>query len=145
VRVRHELEIRAPLERVWELTVDVESWPDVTPTVTAVERLDAGPLCVGSRTRLEQPGQPPRVWTVTALEPRRRFAWSTRLLGTTMTGAHELEPTQAGTRNALSVELTGRGSGLLGLLLRLPIARAIARENEGFRAAAESTPHPRDD
>lgn len=138
MEVRHELEIEAPLERVWALTVAVEDWPRITPTVTAVERLDDGPLRIGSRARLEQPGQPSRVWTVTALEPPHRFAWSTRLLGHTMTGVHELEATDVGTRNELSVELTGGASILLGLLLRVPIARAIARENEGFRAAAES-------
>ena len=138
MRVQHVLEIDAPLERLWALTVAVEGWPGFTPTVTSAKRLDEGPLRVGSRVRLKQPGQPARVWTVTVLEPRRRFAWSTRLLGTTLTGVHELTETVPGARNVLRVELTGWTSGLLGALLRVPIARAIARENEAFRTAAES-------
>ncbi|MGE0708085.1 MAG: SRPBCC family protein [Planctomycetota bacterium] len=136
MKIEHALEIAAPVARVWALTVAVEGWPAVTPTVTGVERLDAGPLQVGSRVRLEQPGQPPRVWTVTALEPERRFAWATRMLGVEMTGVHELEGTERGTRNVLRVELRGWSSWLVGALLRVPIARAIAQENEGFRRAA---------
>jgi len=133
--IQHVLEIEASIERLWALTVAVEDWPTFTPTVTSVARLDAGPLGVGSRVRLKQPGQPLRVWTVTELEPPRRFAWSTRLLGCTMTGVHELLPTDAGTRNVLRVELAGWTAGLVGLMLRGPIARAIATENEAFKAA----------
>ena len=144
MRIEHALEIQAPLERLWALTAQVVDWPRITPTVTDVEPLDDGPLRVGSRFRLKQPGQPLRVWTVTALEPQRRFAWSTRLLGLVMTGVHELVATDTGTRNVLRVELTGWGATLVGLLLRMPISRAIARENEGFRVAAESSPHPID-
>jgi len=143
MRIEHALEIHAPPERLWALTARVEDWPRITPTVTSVEALDDGALRVGSRFRLKQPGQPPRVWTVTTLEPGRRFAWSTRLLGCTMTGIHELQATDAGTRNVLRVELTGWSAGLVGFLLRVPIARAIARENEGFRVAA-GLPHPTD-
>ena len=120
------------------MTLDVENWPAFTPTVTAVERREEGPLRVGSQVRLTQPGQPPRLWTVTALEPQRRFAWSTRLLGMVMTGVHELEPTESGTRSVLRVELNGWASFLFGAVVRRPIARAIAQENEGFRDAAEA-------
>jgi uncharacterized membrane protein len=142
VKVEHALEIEASLDRLWALTVAIEDLPEFTPTVTSVERLDDGPLRVGSRARLKQPGQPPRVWTVTALEPRRRFEWSTRLLGITMTGVHELAATDLGTRNVLRVELSGWASSVVGVLLRAPIGRAIARENEGLRMAAEAGPRP---
>lgn len=142
MKIEHVSEIEAGLDRLWALTVAIEEWPRYTPTVTSVQRLDDGPLRVGSRALLKQPGQPPRVWTVTVLEPRRRFEWSTRLFGITMTGVHELKATDAGTLNVLRVELSGWASGLAGLLLRTPIRRAIARENEGFRIAAETDPGP---
>jgi len=36
--------------------------------MTSVERLDDGPITLGSRARVKQPGQRPAVWTVTELE-----------------------------------------------------------------------------
>ncbi|HBP19265.1 MAG TPA: hypothetical protein DEA08_15935 [Planctomycetes bacterium] len=133
MEIEHTREIAAPLERLWALTVAVERWPTITPTVTGVERLDEGALQVGSRARLKQPGSPARVWTVTQLEPQRRFAWSTRVLGSKMTAVHELEATETGTRNRLRVEV----SAWLGFLLRRPIAQALAAENEAFARCAE--------
>ena len=132
MEIEHSREIAAPVARVWALTVAIDDWPTITPTVTGVERLDEGPLQVGSRARLKQPGSPARVWTVTELEPERRFAWSTRVLGTTMTATHELEATHEGTRNRLRVEV----SAWLGFLLRRPIAQALAAENEAFACFA---------
>lgn len=136
MRIEHSLDIPAPVATVWDLTTDVERLPDLSPTMTSVERLDGGPLSVGSRVRIRQPGQPARTWTVTELDPERRFEWSTTALGSTMTGVHELQPIDGGTRNTLAVELDGWSSRLVGALLRGTFRRAIAKENEGFRTAA---------
>lgn len=137
MRVEHSLDIDAPVARVWELTLDVESWPNHTPTMTSVERLGGLPLEVGSEVRIKQPGQRERVWTVRKLEPQSRFVWSARAMGTTMTATHELAETATGTRQTLSVELDGGLSGVIGALISRPIAKALAAENQGFKAAAE--------
>jgi uncharacterized membrane protein len=137
MRLEHSIEIAAPVDRVWDLTTDVEAWPDYTPTMDRVERLDDGPIAVGSQARIKQPSQGERVWTVTALEPRRRFAWSTRAMGTRMTGGHHLEESGAATKQTLTIDIEGKLAPLVGLLLRMPIRKAIRQENEGFKAAAE--------
>ena len=66
MKLENVMHIGAPVEVVWALTEDVEAWPDVTPTMTSVERLEDGPLAVGSQASIKRPGQGARVWTVTA-------------------------------------------------------------------------------
>ena len=137
--ITNELIIDAPVERVWALTADVESWPATTPTMTSVERLDDGPIRVGSRARIKQPRQPSRVWTVTSLEPGSLFAWETRILGVRMIGSHRLGDAGDGRcRNTLGVELIGRFAGLIETLSRRQLLAAITTENQGFRQAAET-------
>jgi len=141
MRIESVLNIDAPVERIWGLTLDVESWPEHTPTMTSVERLDQGPMAVGSAVRIKQPAQRERVWTVSELEPSSRFAWSARFMGTTMTATHALVPSVSGTTQTLSVDIDGRFSRLVGALIGRPIAKALATENLGFKTAAEGTPH----
>jgi uncharacterized membrane protein len=137
MKIENSIEIKAPVADVWDLTVDVEAWPEHTPTMTSVERLDSGPLEVGSQALVKQPGQRAKVWTVTALDPGHRFAWSTKAMGVDMTGAHVLDATESGTTNTLTIEMEGRLSSLVGSLFGRPIAKAIAQENKGFKTAAE--------
>jgi uncharacterized membrane protein len=136
--IETDLAIAAPAPRVWDLTIDVERWPSLTPTITDVSRLDEGELRLGSSAKVVQPWQRPAVWTVTELEPGAVFAWRTKVATVTMTGRHVITPTADGCVNALSVELSGFGSGLLGRLAGSRIRQAIETENQGFKAAAES-------
>lgn len=138
MKIQHTLDIAAPPSRVWELTIDVESLPDHTPTMSSVTLLDPAPVAVGSTARIKQPGQRAKVWTVTQVEPNKRFSWNTTSSGMVMTASHDLVETPTGTTNTLTVEMDGLLAPVLGLLLRWPIGRAIAAENEGFKAAAES-------
>ena len=49
----HVLQIAAPVEVVWDVTVDVDRWSEWTPTVEAVRRVDEGPFDVGSTAVLK--------------------------------------------------------------------------------------------
>jgi uncharacterized membrane protein len=130
--------IAAPVELVWRLTEDIESWPAITPTVTGVERLDDGTLHVGSTARLEQPGLPPKVWTVTRIEPNTLFEWETRIYGVRFTGRHQLAASDNGCRNTLVLDLTGPGAGLLGTLAGKKLRKSLAAENAAFKNRAET-------
>ena len=132
----HSTVISAPPSVVWRLTTDVERWPSFMPTVQAVERLEPGPLHVGSSARVKQPGQTAAVWTVSTIAPETEFTWETRRMGLRMIGRHVLKPDGAGTRNTLSIEVTGRGAGLFAALFGRMIARVIHRENAAFQQAA---------
>ena len=137
--IQHTLTIPAPVDTVWALTIDVERWPQVMPTVTRVDRPDDGPLSVGSSARLEQPGLRPAVWTVKTFEPGRRFAWTSRLLGASIVGRHDIEPVPDGVRNTLTLELGGLRGRLIGTLFGNRLRATLATENESFRRAALAT------
>lgn len=129
--------IAAPPDLVWSVTLEIEKWPEWTPTVTSAARLDDGPLAVGSSARLKQPGQPEAIWTVTELLPGERFSWETRRAGLHFIGTHQIAAEGNGTRNTLIVEAHGALSLLLWPVLRLGIRKAIADENRGLKRRCE--------
>ena len=143
MRVEHTIRIEAPPERVWEVTRDVERWPEWTPTVTSVGLVGEGPFGLGSVARIRQPLQPESEWVVTEYAEGRRFAWETRRRGLRMTGTHDLSAEGSGTRNTLSLDAGGVLAALLWPVLRLAIRRALADENRGLKARCEQTARDR--
>ena len=147
MRYQDELLIQAPIERVWALTLDVERWPDATPTITEVARLDDGPFGIGSQARIKQPAQSARVWTVTRLEEPVCFEWETTVGPIRLRGGHHLSAEGDGCRNRLTLDIRGFGS----LLHAPPAARiyphSLPTELAGFNdvAGAGDGPGPRQD
>jgi hypothetical protein len=136
MKIENTLDIAASVASVWAATIDIEGLPSLTPTVTSVERLDTGPLAVGSKARLKQPAQGAKVWTVTHMDTNQYFAWETKIAGCCMIGSHALTPTDAGCRNHIAITITGFGSGLLSRLAGASIRKALATENAGFARVA---------
>ena len=93
MRFDHSSTIQAAPERVWEVFSNVERWPDWTPTVDSVERLDAGRIHVGARTRIRQPKLPVAVWEVTELKEGEYFEWVSKAPGIKTTGGHRVVST----------------------------------------------------
>jgi uncharacterized protein YndB with AHSA1/START domain len=92
-------DVDASADLVFAVLTDVERWPEWTPTVTRVERLDGSslPLAISSRMRVVQPKVPPAEWTVTALEAGR---------GSPVADAHATtsNPRRRGSASSLSAE-----------------------------------------
>lgn len=109
-------EVNAPAADVWTMLSDVEHWPDWTPTVTTVTRLDGGPLAVGSRARIKQPKLGSVVWTVTDMQPGRGFAWEARTGGAVTVGEHWLASSDG---QPIGVTLAIRQSGPMAWLASL--------------------------
>ena len=137
----HTQEIDAPTEVVWGLATDVESWPDFMPTVTSVERLEEGPLRLGARAMIKQPGQRRALWTVVEFTPGRTFSWESRRRGMAMTGTHRVEPEAGGTRNTLTLTMSGPLAPVLGPLLAPLMRRVLVTENACFAERAQSRAH----
>lgn len=132
------IDVAASPERVWELLIDVERWPEWTKSVSKVRPLDDGALAVGSRVEISQPRIPTGTYTVTSLEPGRAFTWEQRKPGSAVAAHHECVPLpDGGTRVELSVVMSGAVGGLVGRLYRKLTERYLALEAAGLKARAE--------
>lgn len=121
-------------DRLWALVSDLPAWDEMLPTIDSVRRLDAeeGPIGVGSRFTVSQPGLPTAVYEVTEWSPGRSFAW-------VATASHAVEHHGTGSRLSLSIEWTGPLAGLARLLLRRKSRRMVESEAETFAHLAQ---HP---
>lgn len=131
-------DIEAPADRVWQVMSDIDRWHEWTPSITSVTRLGGGGFTVGSRVAIRQPKLPRALWTVSAIEPGRSFAWVSTAPGVRVVGRHAVEPTGAGSRATLSLTLEGPFGGLLGWLTRGITERYIAFEAAGLKARSEN-------
>ncbi len=132
------IDVAAPPDRVWDVLVDVERWPEWTDSVSGIRLLDAGPLAVGSRVEISQPRIPTGTYTVTALEPGSAFTWEQRRPGSTVSAHHTCAPLpDGGTRVGLGVVMSGALGGIVGRLYRRLTERYLATEAAGLKARAE--------
>jgi hypothetical protein len=138
---RHIVEIQVPTARVWSALLDVERWPEWSTSVTRVQRLDIGPLTLGSRTRIWQPRLLPAVWRVTSLDQKRQtFAWTTTSLGVKILARHEVEAIGSLSRVTLSLDYSGILGPVMARLLHDLNLDYLAREANGLRAYCEPPP-----
>jgi uncharacterized membrane protein len=131
------VDIDAPPEKVFAVLCDVERWPEWTPTMSRVQRLDKGPLAVGSSAQVRQPKLRPAVWQVTEFEDNRNFTWTTRSPGLRMKAGHLVEPRGGSSRVALSFEITGLIAPLVSRLYGSLIEQYVATEAQGLKKRSE--------
>jgi uncharacterized membrane protein len=136
---RYLAEIFAHPEKVWEVLVDLEHWPQWTPTVTRVARLETGPLTVGSRARIWQPRLMTTVWRVTTLDANAGiFIWQTGRPGIRITASHHVEHAAGGSTR---LTLTLHYGGLLGPLMAWQLKHLnweyLTKEAQGLKRHCE--------
>jgi uncharacterized membrane protein len=132
------VDIAAAPARVWEVMSDVGRWPEWTPSVTSIKRLDTGPFAIGSRVVIRQPRFPPAWWKITAIEPGRSFTWTSIAPGMRVEARHQVDAAPGGSRATLSLELQGLFGGLFGRLTRGITERYLAFEGRGLKARSEN-------
>jgi len=132
------VDIDAPPEKVFAVLCDVEHWPEWTATMTNVQRLDKGPLAVGSRAQVRQPRLRPAVWQVTEFEDNRNFTWTTRAPGLRMKAGHLVEPRGSGSRVALTFEMSGPIAPLMSRVYGNLIEQYVTTESQGLKKHSEA-------
>ena len=132
------VDARADLASAWAAITDVRSWPHWTASVTSVELLGDGPLRLGSRARVKQPGMQALVWEVTEFRDREEFTWTNSSPGVRTVGRHLLRPNDDGsTRITLELQQSGPLAGLIGAFLGRRNVRYLDLEAAGLKAASE--------
>jgi hypothetical protein len=126
-------DIPATPDRVWAILADIERWPEWTPSVSRIRRLDRGPLGVGSRARIHQPRLLPATWRIVELAEGRRFTWVTGGPGIHAVADHSVEPIERGSRVTLSVRFEGLLASLVARLTRDLNRRYLELEAAGLR------------
>ncbi len=138
MRYEQAIDVAAPPHIPWSILLDVGRWSEWMPSVSAVERLDAGELAIGSRTKVKQPALRPAVWTVTRLnEPTPTtpgsFVWVSTTPGLVITGTHIVSPVgDAASRVVLGIDQRGLLAGLVGRLYGARTRRYLATEAAGL-------------
>jgi hypothetical protein len=116
--IRASASSAATPDRLWSLASDVERWGDRLPTVNRVRPLGDGPIGVGSRFEIRQPGLPKAVWQVTDWQQEARcFTWVSTSPGLRSTAVHAVHDEGSGSRLELSLEWSGPMAGALERLI----------------------------
>jgi len=132
------IEINAPRDRVWQVTTDVEAWPKWAPAMERIRREDTGDFKLGSTALIKQKQMPETRWTVTEIDPGKRFAWQTRVLGMDMLATHIIIPGDRAVTNLLRIEMHGLLIKLLGPIMKALVAKSLKLENQGLKHYCES-------
>ncbi|MBQ1073597.1 SRPBCC family protein [Micromonospora sp. C31] len=131
-------EVAAEAGRVWAVWLDVERWPEWTPSVRRALRGEPGPLAMGATARLEQPKLRPAVWRVTELTEGRSFSWVSGSPGVHTLGEHRVLPLPDGrSRVELALTQTGPLAGPVGWLYGDLMRRYLRMEADGLRRRCE--------
>jgi uncharacterized membrane protein len=133
------VQIQAPPEAVWTALTDVQGWPQWTDSIREVRWIDDRGMRIGARARIEQPGTPTLVWTVSEIDAGRGFTWETSSPGVTTVGTHVVRAAgEDGSTLTLGLKQSGALSGLVKALFGGRTRKYVQMEADGLKRAAES-------
>ena len=136
-------DIDAPAARVWQVWMDLERWPEWTPTMTSVTRLEKGMFRTGSSVRIKQPRLPEAVWRVSSLTPEKNFTWAARSGGVTTTARHVVTAREGGGCTAEShVVQRGPFAWMAKLFFGRLTKQYVEEEARGLKQRCEAEPSP---
>lgn len=136
--IRHSTFIESPTHRIWAAATEIDTWSAWAPTVQSARRLDKGRLGIASLARIKQPMQSSATWTVTAFEDGIFFAWESTGRFLRMRASHELVSHGSGTKQILTLRLSGPLAWSTALFLAPFIRIALGQVNRGLKHWCEA-------
>jgi hypothetical protein len=136
--IQDSVSINAPLDVVWDVTVDVDSWHEWSPTVTSIKRIEPGEFGMDKSAVVKQPQMPELIWRVTQYIPLTEFTWTTQMPGLSMTGSHLISREGDATISVLTLNMTGILSVIAAIGLRARAVKTLKVENAGLKTRCES-------
>jgi hypothetical protein len=138
--IARTVHVDAEPDEVWRVLIDVERWPESTPSISGVRRLEQGELRIGSRAAIRQPRFPEVIWTVNRYVPGVEFVWESKSPGIRSTGFHSVAPGASGGADlALRIRQEGLFVLLFGWWLRGIDIRYLEMEARGMKQRAEAS------
>ncbi|CAL9567491.1 hypothetical protein SUDANB121_04788 [Nocardiopsis dassonvillei] len=119
---------------VWRVLSDLDRWAEMLPTIDGISRVgaDSGPITVGTRFRVRQPGPvPTAVYRVTEWRPEHGFTWEARGTGIRAVATHVLGDAGTGTELRLGITWTGP--------LARPVRALLSRTARAYLASESAT------
>jgi hypothetical protein len=130
--------VDAAPDRVWKHMRDVERWSEWTPSVRSIRIFGGGPLRLGSRALVRQPGLPPAVWKITELDDARwYFTWISVAPGLRVVARHGVESVGTASRATLSLAYEGLFAGWMARVTRAITERYLDLEANGLKKRSE--------
>lgn len=126
-------------DKLWALASDVEHWGDRLPTVDSVRPLTSGPMTMGARFEVRQPGLPKAVWEVTDWQPGSSFTWVSSSPGIRSEAVHAVTADVDGSRLDLSLQWSGPLAWLLERLIGRKAQGMVETEATTFARLAEES------
>ena len=120
----NSVDIGATPEQVFDYACDMTNELEWNPKIVSMERLDEGPMRIGSTYRAEWPGSGAAIVEVTALERPER--WTSVSRGRGLDIAFEGRVARSGEGSRLTITMDLRPRGLMKLAAPL-LARAMQR------------------
>ncbi|HLS44849.1 MAG TPA: SRPBCC family protein [Ornithinicoccus sp.] len=125
-------------ERLWALVCDVRRWDQLLPTVDEIVRVDhGGPVGVGSRFEMKQPGLPRAAWEITAWQSGKAFTWESSTPGVCTTATHKVGREDGHSYLDLTLEWTGALGGVVDMIFGKKVRRMVEQEADTFARLAE--------
>lgn len=138
MRFESNIEINAPVKKVWALIDKLEEWPQWMPSIKRIERISKGTLGVGSQLSVTAKVSGLTVtllMTVTQFVPEGTVVMNGKALGTNLTRFYTLERVNGKTKVTIGGDVSGALAWLAcrgGQRVSAEIAQAAKKKVEGL-------------